>query len=161
MQAAPLSRPEEITMLTRRVIACTCALALAVPAAAAAMPAQDPAAAYGGPTVAGDTKSDLQSKQDAGAPSLQGDTKADVAPPAGNSVEAIMSLSDEQLAAAYGTTKIDAKPVAPSRGPIISSDDATNGWRIAVIAEAGLLAAIALGAAALVDRARPRRGAAA
>jgi hypothetical protein len=147
-------------MLTRGLIACICALALAVPAAAAAVPAQDPPAAYGGPTVAGDTKSDLQNTQDLGAPSLKGDTKADVAPPAGNSVEAITSLGDEQLAAAYGTTKIDAKPVATPRAAVASTDDGT-GWRIAAVAEAGLLAAIALGAAALVGRARPRRGAAA
>ena len=148
-------------MLARRLIACTCALALTVPAAAAAVPAQDPPAAYGGPTVAGDTKSDLQNKQDLGAPGLKGDTKADVAPPAGNSVEAIASLGDEQLAAAYGTTKIDAKPVATPRAAVASTDDGTDGWRVAAVAEAGLLAAIALGATALVGRARPRRGAAA
>jgi anti-sigma-K factor RskA len=153
-------------MFARRIVACACALAVAVPAAASARPGFDPpvaspAVAGTGGVTYGDTKSDLQNKQDLGAPSLKGDTKADVAPPAGNSVEAITSLSDEQLAAAYGTTKIDARPVATPRAAVASTDDGTNGWRIAAVAEAGLLAAIALGAAALVARARPRRGAAA
>jgi hypothetical protein len=150
-------------MFARRIVACACALAVAVPAAASARPGFDPPVA--GPAVAGtggvtygDTKSDLQNKQDLGAPSLKGDTKADVAPPAGNSVEAIMSLSDGQLAAAYGGTGQlhTAKVSNPVTG---STDDGTDGWRIAAVAEAALLAAIALGAAALVGRARPRRGA--
>lgn len=128
-------------MLTRRLIACTCALALAVPAAAAAVPAQDPPAAYGGPTVAGDTKSDLKVSQ--------------------SYADKVASLPPKELAAAYGTTKIDAKPVATQRAVVVSTDDGTNGWRVAAVAEAGLLAAIALGTAALVGRARPGRGAAA
>jgi hypothetical protein len=141
MQAASLSRPQEVTMLTRRLIACTCALALAVPAAAAAVPAQGPLAAYGDPTVAGDTKSDLKVSQ--------------------SYADRVGSLPPEELAAAYGTTKIDAKRVDTPRAAVVSTDDGTNGWRIAAVAEAGLLAAIGLGTAALVGRARPRRGAAA
>jgi hypothetical protein len=128
-------------MLTRRLIACACALALAVPAAAAAVPAQDPPAAYGGPTVAGDTKSDLKVSQ--------------------SYADKVGSLPPEELAAAYGTTKIDAKRVDTPRAVVVSTDDGTNGWRIAAVAEAGLLAAIALGTAALVGSARPRRGASA
>jgi hypothetical protein len=156
MQAAPLSRPEEVTMSTRRIVASVCALALAVPAAAAAVPAHDPSGASlatgTGHTVSGDTKYDLQNKQDL-AP--KGDTKSDVTLSYADKVGA---LPPEELAAAYGTTKIDAKPVSP-RAAVIADDGDTNGWRIAAIAEAGLLAAIALGSAALVGRRRPRHGA--
>ena len=151
-------------MLTRRLIACTCALALAVPATAAAVPAQDPPAAHGGPTVAGDTKSDLKLSQDPpaahGGLTAAGDTKSDLKV-SQSYADKVGSLSPNKLAAAYGTTKIDAKPVATPHAAVVSTDDGTNGWRIAAVAEAGLLAAIALGTAALVGRARPRRGAAA
>jgi hypothetical protein len=128
-------------MLSRRLLASACALCLLVPAAATAMPPHDPPAAYGGPTVAGDTKSDLNAGQ--------------------SYADKVGSLPPEELAAAYGTTKIDAKPVAPSRGPIISNDDGTNGWRIAAVVEAGVLAAFAAGAAFLVagrQRRAPRMG---
>ncbi len=151
-------------MLTRRLIACTCALALAVPAAAAAVPAQDPPAAYGGPTVAGDTKSDLKVSQDPpaayGGPTVAGDTKSDLKV-SQSYADKVSSLPPKELAAAYGTTTIDATPVATPPAAVVSTDDGTNGWRIAAVAEAGLLAAIALGTAALVGRARPRRGVAA
>jgi hypothetical protein len=180
-------------MITRRIIAGVCALALTVPAVASARPADDPVA-YGGPSVAqshvgyGDTKYDLQNTQDpAGTPTAaqvaaaraaerqsmggaaipvqtggltaagkQGDTKNDVTP---TYADRVGSLSPAQLAAAYGTTTPKATPVAsPAVG---STDDNTDGWRLAAVAEAGLLAAFVLGAATFVGRMRPRRGAAA
>jgi hypothetical protein len=146
MQAASLSRPEEVTMLTRRIVACACALALAVPAAAAARPGFDPPPSTQH-VVYGDTKYDLQNTQDL-AP--KGDTKNDIKPAY---VDRVGSLSAAQLTAAYGTTH-EPTPVAVSSTD--SSDDGVNGWRIAAVAEAGLLAAIALAGAALVGRMRPR-----
>jgi ABC-type oligopeptide transport system substrate-binding subunit len=153
MQAAPLSRPEEVTMLIRRLTACACALALAVPAVASAQPANDPPTKTSDHVVYGDTKYDLQNTQELGP---KGDTKSDVKPAY---VDRVGSLSAAQLAAAYGTTP---KPTPVASSSAQSSDDGgTNGWQIAAIAEAGLLAAIALGSAALVGRRRPRHGAAA
>jgi hypothetical protein len=168
---------EEVTMITRRIIAGVCALALTVPAVASARSADDPVA-YGGPSVAqshvgyGDTKYDLQNTQDlAGTPTAAqvavaraaerqymggGDTKNDVTP---TYADRVGSLSPAQLAAAYGTTTPKATPVA---SPVVgSTDDNTDGWRLAAVAEAGLLAAFVLGAATFVGRMRPRRGAAA
>jgi hypothetical protein len=128
-------------MLSRRITAGVCALALAVPAVASARPATDPPAAYGGPSVA---QSPIIS---------QGDTKYDVTPTYADSVS---SLSATQLAAAYGTTQPKATPVAePVAG---STDDNTDGWRIAAVAEAGLLAAM-VAAGAFVARKRPHHGA--
>jgi hypothetical protein len=154
-------------MLTRRIAATSaCALALAVPAAAMAQPAYDGPVAYGGASSApvkapiyvppGDTKYDLQNQQDlkAAKPSF---------------ADRVGSLSAEQLAAAYGTTKPApaqfaygaAAPnarfvpaTAASNGPA-SAGDSTDGWQIAAISEAGLFAALGLGSVALV-RARRR-----
>ena len=133
-------------MLTRRIVACACALALAVPAAAGAR------AGFDAPPTAhhvayGDTKYDLQNQQDVGSP--KGDTKYDIKT---SYADRVGSLTASQLAAAYGGTgPLHAAPVVTA-----SNDPGTNGWRIAAVAEAGLLAAIALGAAAFVARMRPR-----
>ena len=126
-------------MFTRRIVAGVCALALAVPAVASARPGYDPPVKTTDHVVYGDTKYDLQSKQDLAPKGVVGDTKNDIVP-AGKGV---------------GTV------VAVHRQPIAATDDGTNGWRIVAVAEAGVLAAIALGAAMLVARARPRRSAAA
>jgi hypothetical protein len=143
-------------MITRRIVACACALALAVPSVAAARPGIDPPAKTSDHVVYGDTKYDLQNTQDLAPTGVTGDTKADVTP---SYADRVGSLSPAQLAAAYGTTTPKGSPVAsPSAG---SPDDGTNGWQIAAVAEAGLLAAIALGSAALVGRRRPRHSAAA
>jgi hypothetical protein len=157
MQTAPLSRPEEVAVITRRILACACALALAVPAAASARPGfEAPVSDTASHVVYGDTKYDLQNKQDLAPKGVTGDTKGDVKPAY---VDRVGSLTAAQLAAAYGTTHPKATPVAsPS---VSSTDDGTDGWRIAAVAEAGLLAAFILGAATFVGRMRPRRGAAA
>jgi hypothetical protein len=148
-------------MITRRIVACACALALAVPAVASARPGFDAPVPDTSHMVYGDTKYDLQNQQDLGSPKpdlapkgVTGDTKADVNP---SYADRVGSLSATQLAAAYGTTT----PKAAPHGPVISGDDDTDGWQIAAIAEAGLLAAFALGAATFVGRMRPRRSAAA
>jgi len=144
-------------MSTRRIVASVCALALAVPAVASAKPAFDGPVAHGGATVAqsdgvsyGDTKYDLQNKQDL-AP--KGDTKNDLTP---SYADRVGSLTAAQLAAAYGTTTPKAAPVAsPASG---STDDGTDGWRIAAVVEAGLLAAAAVAGAGFIARRRPQRG---
>jgi hypothetical protein len=162
MHAALLSRPEEVTMI-RRIAASACALALLVPAAASARPGFDPPVAYGGASVQktggvtyGDTKYDLKNQQDlkAAKPSY---------------ADRVGSLSAEQMAAAYGTTKPapaqfaygasapNAKFVPATTAPVAkaSAGDDTDGWQIAALAEAGLLAALGLGTAVIV-RARRR-----
>ena len=162
-------------MLTRRILACACALALAVPAAAGARAGFDPP-----PTthhvVYGDTKYDLQNQQDLG--SLKGDTKNDIK---FSYADRVSSLPPAQLAAAYGTTQPKGAPIASAPdvsarhvvvpagkgvgGRIVplhhnpaagSSDNDVDGWQIAAVAEAGLLAALMLGGAAFVGRTRPR-----
>jgi hypothetical protein len=162
--------------MSRRIIPVLCALAVAVvPATALAQPAQDPSLAVNrAGVVYGDTKYDLQNQQDQKTPAggtayeqaISGDTKGDlpraIAPaPASPSTQVtdadrIGSLSAQQLAAAYGTTK----PAAPASVPT-AHDDTTNGWQIAAIVEAALLAALAIAAAmVLTDRQRraPRLG---
>jgi hypothetical protein len=156
MHAALLSRPQEVTMLTRRIVAGASALALALPAVAAASPIHDPAAAqrvpvaYGGALVAksggvtyGDAKYDLQNRRDLGAPKSPQ-----------SYADRVGSLSYEQLAAAYGTTKPDVKPI-PASTTVASDNDGTDGWQIAALGEAGLLLALGVGGTFLV-RARRR-----
>jgi len=141
-------------MFTRRIMVCACALALAVPAAAGARPGFDPPIKTQHVVVYGDTKYDLQNKQDLGSPTVKGDTKNDIIVPAGKSAGAIASLTDKQLPAAYGGRLHAAHVTAAG-----ATDDGPDGWQIAAVAEAGLLAAFALGAATFVGRMRPRRGA--
>jgi hypothetical protein len=154
-------------MLSRRIAAGACALCLAVPAVAGAQPAHDPSPAKSGPVTYGDTKYDLQNGQD-----LAGDTKGDLsvaqqydraiagdtkgnlprsiapAPAAKPSyADRVGSLTPEQLAAAYGTTK----PATPAHAPAVANDHGTNGWRLAAVIEAALLAAFAIGAAVLLS----------
>jgi hypothetical protein len=120
-------------MLTRRIVASTCALALALPVAASARPGLDaPPPKSATPAVSyGDTKYDLQNRTDLGAP--VGDTKGDL-------------------------HVVVPKLAAPATAPKATSNDGTNGWRIAAVAEAGVLAALALGGGlALGGHHAPRR----
>ena len=153
--------------MSRRIIPVLCALAVAVvPATALAQPAQDPSPVVTSGAVGyGDTKYDLQNQQDQKAPAggtayeqaISGDTKGDlpraIAPaPARPStkvtgVDRIGSLSAQQLASAYGTTK----PAAPASASTASHDDTTNSWQIAAIVEAALLAAFAIAAAVVLS----------
>jgi hypothetical protein len=156
----------------RRLIPVLCALAVAVvPATALAQPAQDPspAATHGG-VVYGDTQYDLQNQADQKSPSgvsayeqaISGDTKGDlpraIAPPGtpsapATNVDRVGSLTPTQLAAAYGKTKPTATPAS---APSASNDDTDNGWQIAALGEAAVLAAFALGGVALVARRQHR-----
>ncbi len=134
-------------MLTRRIAASACALTLALPALAVASPIHDPSTAqrtpvaYGGASVAktgavahGDTKYDLQNTK--------------------SYADRVGSLTPEQLAAAYGTTQPVAKPL-PATTTAASDNDGTDGWEIAALGGAALLAACGLGGAFIV-RARRR-----
>ena len=137
--------------MSRRLIPVLCALALAiVPATALAQPAQDPspAATHGG-VAYGDTKYDLQNQSDLKSPTgssaydqaISGDTK-------GNLPRAI--------APAGTPAETPAKPTTPVSTPTASNDNTTNGWRIAALGEAAILAAFALGGFALVARRQNR-----
>jgi hypothetical protein len=146
--------------MSRRIIPGLCVLALAVPATAVAQPVQDPPATKSAPVVYGDAKYDLQNQHDLSAvtvTAVTGDTKSDLKPTtpgAQTGVDRVGSLSAEQLAAGYGTTK----PAAPAAPSFASHDDNTNGWQIAAWAEAAVLAAFALGSAVLISgRTRSRR----
>jgi hypothetical protein len=72
--------------------------------------------------------------------------------PAGKGVGALAVVNQKQLPLAHGGRLHPAKVDA-------STGDGPDGWQIAAVAEAGLLAAFALGAATFVGRMRPRRGA--
>jgi hypothetical protein len=159
--------------MSRRLIPVLCALAVAVvPASALAQPAQDPSPVVTrGGVVYGDTKYDLQNQKDQKSPTgsaydqaISGDTKGNlpraIAPaPTGTSgtpvtdVDRVGSLTPAQLAAAYGTTKPTATPASV---PSASNDDTDNGWQIAALGEAAVLAAFALGGVALVARRQHR-----
>jgi hypothetical protein len=172
--------------MSRRIIPVLCALAVAVvPATALAQPIQDPPTVTRGSVVVyGDTKYDLQNQADQKSPAggtayekaISGDTKGNlpraIAPapdkPSNRvtDVNRVGSLSAQQLAAAYGTTKPTgpAEQFATAYGATApnarfvpaaaASDSATSdrvstddGWQIAALAEAAVLAAFALGAA--------------
>ena len=160
--------------MSRRIIPVLCALAVAiVPATALAQPAQDPSPVVTrGGVVYGDTKYDLQNQQDQKSPTgvsaydqaISGDTKGNlpraIAPaPTGTSsapvtdVDRVGSLTPAQLAAADRTTQPRTTPVS---APPASNDDATPGWQLAALGEAAVLAAFALGGAALVARRQSR-----
>jgi hypothetical protein len=134
----------------RRLIPVLCALAVTVvPATALAQPAQDPSPVVTrGGVVYGDTKYDLQNQSDQKSPAgvsaydqaISGDTK-------GNLPRAIAPTGTPAATPAQPTTRVST-PTA--------SDDTTNGWQIAALGEAAVLAAFALGGAALVARRQSR-----
>jgi hypothetical protein len=128
-------------MLTRRIAASACALCLVVPTVAAA---------NGGPAftghnrhavavvAAGDTKNDLHVQTYEQA--IAGDTK-------GRLPRAITHAPPV-------TKPVSATPAGRAR-PAVAGDGSSDGWQIAALAEAGVLAVVALGgAAALTSRMR-------
>jgi hypothetical protein len=141
--------------MSRRIIPGLCVLALAVPATAVAQPAQDPPATKSGPVAYGDTKYDLQNQQDLKAATgvtayeqaISGDTKGE------------LPRAIAPAPATPPTTNVtQTKPAAPATAPTASHDDSTDGWQIAALVQAGLLAACALGAVVLISgRSRSRR----
>ncbi len=134
----------------RRLIPVLCALAVAVvPATALAQPAQEPSPAATQSGVGyGDTKYDLQNQSDQKSPTgasayeraISGDTKGDLP-------RAIAPTGAPAATPTQPTTRVST-PTA--------SDDTTNGWRIAALAEAAVLVAFALGGYALVARRQNR-----
>jgi hypothetical protein len=139
MHAALFSRPQEVTMLTRRIALGATALSLAVPALAGASPINDPATAQHAPVTYGDTHYNQQNARDLGAP-----TRVDTGVPA--RVDRIAAMTYAQIAAAYGTTQPVGTPIA-AHTTVASSNDGTDGWEIAAIGGAALLAAAGLGGA--------------
>jgi hypothetical protein len=116
-------------MLIRRLAASACALCLAVPAVATAKDVRYVGHAHHATAVVavGDTKGDLPGAVSAIPP---GDTKDDLP-------GSVASPATHNSAVA---PRVTSQPTA-------STDDATNGWRLAALIEAGLLAALAIGAA--------------
>ena len=121
-------------MFIRRIAASACALSLIIPAAAVAVPIQEPVAPkqQSAAVAYGDTKYDLQNQQDLSAPI--GDTKSDLTPV---------------------TPAVQVTPAAPKS---FASHDTGNGWQIAAWAEAAVLAALVVGSVVLISgRTRSRR----
>jgi hypothetical protein len=111
-------------MLSSRIVAGACALSLAVPAAAAAQPYRDAPIGHLRHTtthvVYGDSNYDRQN---------QADLKAPIAP----------------VAVAHHAVPATAVEDSPA-----TTDDGTQGWRIAALGEAALLAAFAVGSVVLL-----------
>jgi hypothetical protein len=139
-------------MFTRRIVASICALCLAVPAVAGAKDVRYVGHAHHAVVVAtGDTKNDLTGAVAVVPP---GDTKTDLTAvavvPAGDTKG---DLPGAVPAVAPGDTKDDLPSTPASHNTAVaphataSTHDATNGWRVAAVIEAGLLAAFAIGAA--------------
>jgi hypothetical protein len=162
----------EIIMLTRRIVISACALCLAVPAAAGASPATDPPKAEGPPGIAAPTDPQQVVKAEgpygATAPDPQNVVKAKG--PYGVTV----STNPQHVVKAegpYGATAPDPQNVVKAKGPYgatvstnpqtatgstthaasASSHDNSNDWRTAAIAQAALLAALALGSVLLLS----------
>ena len=122
-------------MLTRRIVASACALCLAVPTFAAAKPVHHHAVAV---VVTGDTKNDLL--VDANQQAIVGDTKSDL---------------PQAITHAPPATKPVILPRGGTENRTVAGDGSTDGWQIAALAEAGLLAVAALGVgAAMTSRSR-------
>ena len=139
-------------MLTRRIVASACALCLAIPTFAAAKPVHHHAVAV---VATGDTKNDLH--VDANQQAIGGDTKNDLQADANQ--QAIVGDTKSDLPRAITHAPPATKPVTLPRGGTVNrtvaGDGSTDGWQIAALAEAGLLAVAALGVgAAMTSRSR-------
>lgn len=180
-------------MSTRRIVACACALALTVPAAASARPGFDaPVGADSSPGITyGSTEYNQQNQKDLGSPA---DKKANVYvpptvrtaapkvdPKANVYVPPAVQAPATVAATPKGDTKNDIPPAISQRHVVVpagksagalvalnqqhhapaaaSSSNDVDGWRLAALLEAGVLAAVAFAAAAAVTRTRPRHGA--
>jgi len=145
-------------MVTRRVAVTACALCLAVPGVAGAQPIHDSLGGHADRVLHG-ASLDKETPGDAYSQLRHAKALDDVGGQQGHSdnasnkghVDRVGSLTAGQLIAAYGSTK----PAPATHASIASADDGTNGWRIAAVTEAALLAALAL-ASAPIARARRR-----
>jgi len=129
-------------MLTRRLAASACALCLAVPtvAAAAGGPAFTGHVHHAAAVVAtGDTKNDLHVQTYEQA--ISGDTKG--------------RLPRAVVPAPAPANHVSGRPAGRAT-PAVAGDGSNDGWQIAALAEAGVLAIVALGAAGTLT-ARTRR----
>ena len=128
-------------MFVRRIAAGACALCLVVPAAASAMPGGPVFTGHVHHTTAvvatGDTKNDLHIQTYEQA--ISGDTKG-------------------RLPRAIAPAPAPSKPGVTPAGratPAVAGDGTSDGWQIAALAEAGLIAVVALAAAgAMTSRTR-------
>ena len=141
-------------MLIRRIAASACALCLAVPAVATAKDVRYVGHAHHATAVlaVGDTKGDLHGAVSAVPPA---DTKGDLhgavsAVPPGDTKG---DLHGTVASPATHNTAVAPRVTSQSTA---STDDATNGWRLAAVIEAGLLAALAIGAAVFMTGRRHR-----
>ena len=133
-------------MLIRRIVASACALCLAVPAVATAKDVRYVGHVHhtAALVAVGDTKDDLPGSVPA-VPA--GDTKGDLT----GAVAAIPPGDTKgDLPGSVAPTHNTAVAPRATSQPTASTDDATNGWRLAAVIEGGLLAAFAIGAAVLV-----------
>jgi hypothetical protein len=148
MHAAPLST-KEVTMLTRRIATSACALCLIVPALAGAQPIHDPPAAT---PASPQSTARVMGPSGATTPTSPQSTARAMGPSGATTPTSPQSTA--RAMGPSGTTK------ASPRAAIVSEGDGTNGWRIAAVSEAALLAALALGSALIVRdrRAAPRMG---
>jgi hypothetical protein len=132
-------------MLTRRIAASACALCLVVPTAASAMP--------GGPVYVGHI-------HHAAAVVATGDTKNDLH--VQTYEQAISGDTKGRLPRAIAPAPAPSKPVSVTPAgratPAVAGDGTSDGWQIAALAEAGVLAVAVLGAAAAMSS-RTRRNA--
>jgi hypothetical protein len=131
-------------MLTRRIAASACALCLVVPTVAAANggPVFTGHVHHAVPVVAaGDTKNDLH--VNAYEQAIAGDTKG--------------RLPRAIAPAPAPANHVSGRPAGRAT-PAVAGDGSNDGWQIAALAEAGLLAVVALGAAGTLS-ARTRRNA--
>jgi hypothetical protein len=149
-------------MVTRRIAVTACALCLAVPGIAGAQPIHDSSGGHADQLLhrasldnetPGDAYSQLSRANALDTTGRQQDHRDKTSD--NGHVDRVGSLTAEQLVAAYGATK----PAAATHASIVSSDD-TNGWRIAAVTEAALLAALAPMSARIVRARRrvPRMG---
>jgi hypothetical protein len=131
----------EVIMLTRRIAISVCTLCLAIPAAAGASPATNAPTAKGpfGIPPAG-PRSTVKAKGPVGIP------------PAGPR-SAVKAKGPFGIPPATGSQNTSAGPV---HGSAASPRDGMNGWGIAAISGAALLAAVVLGWALLLLPARHR-----
>lgn len=145
-------------MVTRRIALTTCVLCLAVPGVAGAQPIHDSPGGRADRVLhrasldtetPGDAYSQLSHAEALDAMGRQRDHSDNASDKA--HVDRVGSLTAEQIIAAYGSTK----PAPATHATIASANHDTDGWRIAAITEAALLAALAL-ASALIARARRR-----
>jgi serine/threonine protein kinase HipA of HipAB toxin-antitoxin module len=132
-------------MLIRRIAASACALCLAVPAVATAKDVRYVGHTHHATAVlaVGDTKGDLPGAISAVPP---GDTKHDLSATV-STVPPGDTKGDLPGSVASPATHNTAVAPRVTSQPTASTDDVTNGWRLAAVIEGGLLAAFAIGAA--------------